>query len=102
MISSRLCGLELSARGDAELRVHLSEVPFDGSCAEEEFRADLGIGVSISSEADNVLLLRGQVIARTDVASADVLPGGDQLATRPLGERLGTHRDEGVVRDAQL
>jgi hypothetical protein len=40
--------LRLPARGDAELREHLAQVPFGSARAEEELRADLGIGLSLA------------------------------------------------------
>ena len=42
---------ELPAGGDAELREHLAQMPFDRPRAQEQRRADLGIGLPVTGPA---------------------------------------------------
>jgi hypothetical protein len=49
-----------------------------------------------------VLLLRGELAVGVDVAFADLLPGGEELAARALGEGFGADRVEQVVGGVQL
>jgi hypothetical protein len=50
--------VEPLARCDLEFREHLAQVPFDGSGADEELRADLGVRQSLTSELRDLLFLR--------------------------------------------
>ena len=65
-------------------------------------RADLGIGAPVSGQPGDVLLLRGELGVRVDLASADLLAGGEQLPAGAFGEGLGADRGEQVVGGAQL
>src|SRR5262249_2185049 len=90
------------ARADAELREDLLEVPLDGARADEELGTDLRVRAAGDREPRDVLLLRREVVARVVGALADRLAGREQLVTRPLGEAVRAHRDELLVRGAQL
>ena len=56
----------------------------------------------VAGQAGDLRLLRRQLVARLDHPLADRLAGRRQLTTGPLGEPLGTHRDEHLMRRAQL
>src|SRR5215218_9753443 len=90
------------ARADAEFGEHLLEVPFDRARAEEELGADLRVGPPVAREPGDVLLLRGELVARVVAALAHLLAGGQQLVPGTLGESRCARRQEHVARDAQL
>src|SRR3954468_15838488 len=90
------------ARGDAELRVHLAQMPFDGARAEEELRADLRVREAVARQPGDLLLLRRQGIARLGTPLADRLARGGQLSPGALGERLHADGREQLVGGAQL
>src|SRR3954447_11664272 len=85
---------ERPARADAELGEHLLEVPFDGARAEEELGADLRVRPPVAREPGDVLLLRGELVARVVAALAHLLAGGQQLVAGTFGEPRGAHRQE--------
>src|SRR5262249_35780051 len=93
---------ELPAGADAELGEHLAQMPLDRARAQEQLRADLGIGLSIPGPPGDLPLLRGELVRYVRRALADALPGGDQLAAGTLGERLGSDPREHVVGRPQL
>src|SRR5215207_5991797 len=95
-------GAELSPGREPELGEHLAEVVLDGSRADEELAADLRVGSPICGQPGYLCFLRAQVLPACDVAFAGRLAGGEQLATRPLGEGLGSHAVEQVVGGSQL
>ena len=64
--------------------------------------ADLGVRMTLRSEAGDLRLLRGEHVARLDRALAYRLAGGRQLATSALGERLGPDVAEHLVGDTKL
>src|SRR5262249_35143376 len=77
---------EALARADPELCEHLAQVPLDRARADEELRADLGVGHAVAGQARDVLLLMGELVARVVAATADLLAGGEELvagARRP-------------------
>jgi hypothetical protein len=76
--------------GDAQFGEHLAEVPFNGAGADEQFRADLGVGASVSGQPDDVLLLRGELVVGVDLAFADLLAGGEQFPACALSEGVGS------------
>src|SRR6266516_6336147 len=86
--------VEVPAGGDAQFGEHLAEVPLNGAGADEQFRADLGVGASVAGQPDDVLLLRGELAVRVDLAFADLLAGGEQFAARAFGEGAGADRVE--------
>ena len=54
------CGesvFEVSARADTEFHEHVAQVPLDGSDAEEQLGADLGVGATVAGQSGDVLLL---------------------------------------------
>src|SRR4051812_18941670 len=53
---------QLPARADPELGEHLSQMPFDGSRADEELRANLGVRKPVAWKPRDLPLLRRQVI----------------------------------------
>src|SRR3954453_7609872 len=94
--------VELTARTDAELGEHVAQVPLNGAGADEQLRADLGIRAPIARQAGDLRLLRGELVAGLHRTLADRLARGQQLAAGALGERFSAHRDEHLVRRAQL
>src|SRR5262249_37535328 len=98
MLRRRRKGLpQLPAGCDAELRVHLPEVPLDRAGAQEELRADLRVREAVTREARDLLLLRGELIARLVCAFPDGCPRRHELPPGALGERLHADLDEDVV-----
>lgn len=93
---------EFSARCDVELCEDLAQVPFDGSGAEEQLRADLGVGSYVTGQSGDLGFLCCQVVACLDRPSADFLACREAFSTCAFGERLGPHRAEAIVRDAKL
>src|SRR5215208_4284556 len=93
---------QLVPRGDAELGEHLVEVVLDGAGADEQPRADLGVGEALAGEPGDLRLLRGELVPGLDAAPAGPLAGGAQLAGGTLRERLEPHRREHLVRRAEL
>src|SRR5829696_2612739 len=91
-----------AARADAELGEHLLEMPLDGAWAEEELGADLRVRPSVAREPRDVLLLRGELVARVVAPLAHLLAGGQELVPGALGESLRPHREEHLAGDAQL
>src|SRR6266487_2389918 len=94
--------VEVPAGGDAQFGEHLAEVPFNGAGADEQFRADPGVGASVSGQPDDVLLLLGELAVGVDLAFADLLAGGEQFPARALGEGFGADRVEQMVGGVQL
>src|SRR5881396_3733690 len=74
--------VQVPAGGDAQLGEHFAQVPFHGARADEQLRGDLGVGAPVPGQPDDVLLLRGELAVRADLAFADLLAGGGQLAPR--------------------
>ena len=77
-------------------------MPFDGAGGQEQLGADLRIAEPVTSEPGDLQFLRGELIARLDLALADGLTRGQQLATAALGERLHPHRGEAFVGSPEL
>src|SRR5262245_10561401 len=94
--------VELAPRPDAELREDVAQVPLDRARADEQLRADLGVRAPVTRQTGDLRLLGGQVVAGLHGALAHRLAGGQQLAAGALGEALGPHRREHLVRRAQL
>src|SRR5271155_5566500 len=100
--ASRSCLRELSAGGDAELRVYLAQVPLDRARADEQFGADLRVRLSLTGEPGDLRLLGGELLARLGSVVADRLAGGLQLAASAFREGLKAHRGAHLVAGAQL
>ena len=94
--------MELPSRGNAELRVHLAEMPFHGAEAEKELCTDLAVGAPVPGQPSVVLLLCSEVVAGADLTLVDLLARGPQLSACALRERLGTDGGKAVVRGAEL
>ena len=62
--------------------------------------ADLRVGQPVAGQLHDLSLLRGQ-LAEGLRAIAGPLPGGRQLSSGPLGERLRAHRLQQMVGGAQ-
>src|SRR6185437_12177857 len=88
---------ELFARADPELREHLVQVVLDGSRADEQLRADLGVGVPVAGQARDLRLLCRELVTRLDGALAYRLAGRRQLTPGALGEPLRAHAAEHLV-----
>src|SRR4051812_4361710 len=91
-----------SAAGHVELPEHLAQVVFDGARADEQLGTDLRIRVAVTRQARDLELLRRERVPVVGGDPARGLAGGDELASRPLGERVGAHATEALVRGAQL
>src|SRR5262249_14923481 len=90
------------ARADVELGEHLAQVPLDGAGADEELGTDLGVRQAVTCEARDLLLLRGQLVARLCAPHAHLLAGCCELAACALRECIHADRREHVVRRSQL
>src|SRR5262245_40905921 len=77
-------------------------MPFDGTKADEQLSADLGVRQSLTGEARNLVLLRRELVACLVPSLAHLLARGKKLTARPLGEPFGTHRVERVIGVTQL
>ena len=77
-------------------------MPLDGSCADVQLRGDLRIGSAVARQPRNVLFLFGERGAALVTSLAEVLARRDELSARALGEAIGSHHYEHVVRGAQL
>src|SRR5580693_7920056 len=93
---------ELSAGADAELGVHLAQVPLDRARADEQLGADLRVGLPLTGEPGDLRLLGGELLAHLYSVRADRLPGGKQLTASALRERLEAHRGAHPVGRTQL
>ena len=63
---------------------------------------DLAVGQARQGRPGNLVLLRGELVARACGARAGGLADGQQLAAGPLREGLHADRSEHVIRSAQL
>src|SRR3954452_19201030 len=77
---------ELPARADPKLAEHVVQMPLDGARAEEEPRPDLRIRQALTSQARDLSLLRGQVVARLDRTLAHLLASRVKLSACAIGE----------------
>src|SRR3984885_11716675 len=93
---------ELPAGSDAELWVHLAQVPLDRAWADEQLGADLGVRTPFTSKSGYLGLLAGQLVESLDVPFAYGLARSQQLAASALAEPLGTYTSEHVVGRTQL
>src|SRR6185295_7800030 len=89
--------LETLPRRDPQLDEHLPQMPFDGTGGDEQFRSYLRIGVTVSSQPGDVLLLRGELMVGINSPLAHLLACGEQLSACPLGEPVSTHGCEHLV-----
>src|SRR5690349_6206893 len=77
-------------------------MPLDGSGADEELGADLGVRQAPDGEARDVLLLRRELIAGVVSALADCLAGRKQLVLGAPREPFGADLVEHLMCRAQL
>jgi len=68
--------LELQAGADPQLGENLAQVPLDGVRGQEQLGGDLRVGQARPGQPGNLVLLRGEVIARAGGARADGLADG--------------------------
>ena len=85
-----------------ELAEDLAKVVVDRARADEEPSSDLGVRKAVGGESRDLGLLGCELAAGLDNAFAGRLAGHPQLAGCALGESLGAHRVEHLVRGAQL
>jgi hypothetical protein len=64
-------------------------VELDGAGAQEQPCTDVGVRQAVAGESRDLFLLRCQLGTSIDPSVADRLAGGQERATRTLGERLG-------------
>jgi hypothetical protein len=93
---------ELRARGDAELGEDFAQVVVDRARREEELRRDLLVRKPISDEADDLQLLRSQLVDGAGIALAGCLARGAKLCPCALCPGLSTERVEARKRRAQM
>src|SRR4051794_17014894 len=93
---------EVGARADVELAEDLVEVVLDRTRADEQARADLGVREAVAGEPRDLGLPGGELAPRLDGDFTGGLAGGQELSSGALGESLGAHVGEHVVRSAQL
>src|SRR4051795_13604150 len=108
--SRRLAGVEVAgrnaaelvARGDVELQEDLAQVVLHRAGADEQLRADLGIGETLSRQPRDVRLLGCEHLARVVGALSHRLTRGQELVPRALGESLGPDAAERLVSRSEL
>src|SRR6516165_10526003 len=93
---------ELPARGDAELREHVAQVPFDRARADEQLGADLRVRQAVVGEPGDLPFLGRELVARVGAALAHLLARCHQLPAGALGEGLHPDPGEQVVGRTQL
>src|SRR5918995_3448742 len=93
---------ELVARGDVELQEDLAQVVLHRPGADEQLRADLGVGETISGQPSDVSLLGCEHAARVVAALPRGLTRGQELVTGALGKPLGADAAEHFVGGSEL
>src|SRR5262249_55099446 len=88
---------QLVARGDLELLEHLAQVVLHRSRADEELRADVGVGETIPGELGDLRLLGREHATRLVGTGPGSLPRCLELPPGALGERLGPGMAEHLV-----
>src|SRR5262249_34860181 len=88
---------ELVAGGDLELSEDLVQVVLDRSRADEELRAERGVGETVSREPGGLRLLGCELAARLVRASAGGFARSQELSTSALGKRFGAKLAEHLV-----
>src|SRR3954447_8776584 len=77
-------------------------MPLDGARAQEQPRADLGVGQSVARKSCDLQLLWSQLVASLGLAPADCLTSGQQLAAGAFRARCHSHLGQHRVRNPQL
>jgi hypothetical protein len=93
---------ELGAGDDPELSEHFVQVVLHGAWADEQWRGDISVGYAPNCQGGDLRPLGGELLRSSRLPLLDMLAGGPQLQTRPLGEAVHTHAVEHVVGRAQL
>src|SRR5919106_1305517 len=93
---------QLVARSDLELLEDLPQVVLHRSRADEQLRADLGVGEAVAGETCDLSLVRCEQAARLVGARAGGLAGCRELATGALRKPLGSEAAERVVGGTKL
>jgi len=87
---------------DVELAEHLAQVVGHGAGTDEQLPGDLRVRRSLGREPGDSRLLRGELVASLDAASADLFAGGAQLDASAVRKQLGPERIEDLVGGAKL
>src|ERR1700678_1602927 len=77
-------------------------MPFDGTGADEQVRADLGVRHSLPRESRDPLLLRRELVGYIVAGPADFLARGEQLDASAFGEGVRPHRGERAMGVTEL
>src|ERR671934_1560608 len=93
---------ELIARADVELQEDLAQVVLHRAGADEELRADLGVGETVSGESSDVCLLGCEHAAGVVGALPRGLTRGEELVTGPFGKPLAPDGSEHFVGGSEL
>src|SRR3954453_20489979 len=94
--------VEALTGADPELRVDLPQVPFHGTGADVQLRADLRVGATVAGKCRDLFFLGRELIAGVVSALAHLLASGQQLASRALCESIRSHRGKPVMCLAEL
>src|ERR1700730_3681472 len=78
-------GLQFVAGDDAKLGEHFAQVPFDRARGQEQLGADLRVRQAVAGQPCDLLLLRGEMVARLEAPLAHFLARGDPLPPGALG-----------------
>jgi hypothetical protein len=97
-----LKGGQLGSRCYAQLCEHVAQVEIDRSRAEEQLRGYVTVGQATPDEADDLDLLRGEVVHRGRVSLAGGLARSPQLLSGPIGPWNGTDLLERLESRAQV
>src|SRR5258706_6465312 len=101
-VASAQRGVQLGARGDAELREHPIQVRAHRPMTEVEARPDLAIGHAFRCEAGDLQLLRRQLVEDVDAAVASRFAACPQLLLGAVREVADADRVEHVPGGTQL
>src|SRR5262249_31073722 len=94
--------VQLVARGDLELLEDVAQVVLHRTRADEQLRADLGVGKPIASETCDLRLLGGEHAPRVLRASPHGLARGEELEPCTFGKSVGLEATEHVVGGSEL
>jgi pimeloyl-ACP methyl ester carboxylesterase len=94
--------MKLAAGSDLQLLEHLRQVVLDGSGADEQAGADLGIGEPLNGQPGDARLLRRELPGYFRCTLAHCLSGGQQLPAGAFGETRHPHCAQQFVRGPEL
>src|SRR6187397_988370 len=102
-IAFALEGMSQFAPGpDLKLRVDVSQVPFDGTRAEEQAGADLGVREPIAGKFGDLAFLGGEDVPRLGDALTTFLTSCREFVCCAPRERVHAHGHEHLVRGVEL